>query len=73
MEDAIVDCYKAMETEPYIGSVFHSWIDERLKYGEITKQTYDRYTTDYKRFIEGAKPRSESAYEYLTIGSMTIP
>ena len=55
VEDAIVDCYKAMETEPYIGSVFHSWIDERLKYGEITKQTYDRYTNDYKRFIEGSR------------------
>ena len=65
VEDVIVDYYKAMETEPYIGDVFRAWAGERLKYNEITKQTYDRYLTDYKRFIEGSE-LEQRRFRYVT-------
>lgn len=32
---------------------FGCWIKEKLDYGEIQRQTYDRYTADYKRYIHG--------------------
>jgi integrase len=31
--------------------VFYEWIERKLKYGEIQKQTYDRYVIDFERFI----------------------
>ena len=55
IEDAIVSYHKSMETDPYIGDVFNAWKEEILNYGQIKKQTYDRYSTDYIRFIEGSK------------------
>ena len=65
VEDAIVDYYKAMETEPYIKTVFQSWADEKLEYHEITKQTYDRYGNDYRRFIMGSR-LEEVRFRYIT-------
>lgn len=51
VENAVVDYYKAYDFQPTFCRVFHMWIDEKLSYGEIQKQTYDRYFTTYKRFL----------------------
>ena len=53
LHDSIVDFYKAQEKDPYIRDVFEAWADMKLQYGEIKKQTYDRYHTDFDRFFEG--------------------
>lgn len=42
-------------------TVFEEWVSSKLNYGEILKETYDRYKTDYERFIAKS-----------TIGSMAI-
>ena len=34
-----------------ISDVFEEWINQKLKYGDIKKQTYDRYKTDFHRFF----------------------
>jgi integrase len=55
LDDKIIEYYKAVENEPYIDAVFNEWNNERLACGEIEKQTYDRYGTDFTRFFKGTK------------------
>lgn len=65
IEDAIVDYYKNVEEEPYIKDVFYEWINRKLEYGEILKQTYDRYETDFIKYF----PKSELygiKFRYIT-------
>lgn len=31
--------------------MFFEWVNNKLKYNEIQKQTYDRYVSDFKRFV----------------------
>ena len=63
IEDEIVKFYKAMEDEPTISQVYSSWISKKLEYGEITRQTKDKYETNFKRFFEN---------EYLPIANRKI-
>lgn len=63
--DLIVEYYKSKENEKYFKDVFDEWSLKKLNYGEIQKQTYDRYHTDYTRFFEGSKI-SEVKFEYIT-------
>ena len=51
IEDAIVQYYKNAENEPRLKDLFPMWIERKLKYGEIEKQTADRYETDFIRFF----------------------
>jgi len=51
IEDMICSYYRQMKNEPTIDQIFNLWIDEKLRFGEIQKQTYDRYKTDYDRFF----------------------
>lgn len=50
LEDAIVSYYKSSNQEPTVESVFNMWLDDKLKYNEIAKQSYDKYKTNFKRF-----------------------
>lgn len=50
--DMLVSHYKSLDEAIYIEDVFTEWIDGRLRYGEIKKQSYDRYKTDYGRFFK---------------------
>lgn len=52
MDDFLVSHYKKAEQEPYIKDVFYEWVNSKLAYGEISKQTYDRYETDFFRFFK---------------------
>lgn len=51
LEDKIVEYYKAKEEDPYIDQVFREWNTQRLHYGEISVQSYNRYDNDFKRFF----------------------
>lgn len=51
LNDAIIDFYKTEENDPTIKDVFVMWSDDKLRYGEIQKQTYDRYCCDYNKFF----------------------
>jgi len=57
IEDAIVEHYKKADNEPTMRLVFEKWIESKLKYGEITKQTADRYGIDFQRFFGGIQHR----------------
>lgn len=51
IQDLIIKYYKDKELDPYINQVFNEWNTQRLKLGEISEQTYNRYTNDFKRFL----------------------
>ncbi len=51
IEDAIIEYYKSVENEPRLKDLFRIWIDKKLRYCEIEKQTADRYETDFIRFF----------------------
>ena len=53
LQDKIIEHYKQKENEPDIKSVFYEWIDRKLHYGEIQKQTYDRYLIEYNKYFMG--------------------
>lgn len=54
VERAVVQYYKSQIEEPLFRDMFNEWVDSKIRYGEIQKQTYDRYKTDYRRYIEAA-------------------
>ena len=51
LHDELIKYYKITEEEPTVRKVFYEWIERKLKYGEIQKQTYDRYVIDFEKFI----------------------
>lgn len=51
VEKLICRYYRDKEDDPYIDEVFHDWNNQRLQYGEISKQSHSRYLNDYKRFF----------------------
>lgn len=65
LEDELVHIYKQIDEEPYIGEVYHGWLDRKIKYGEIQKQTSERYETDFIRFIKNSS-LSSVRMRYIT-------
>lgn len=65
VDDAIVEFYKEQENEPYIEQVFYQWVNDKISYGEISKQSYDRYETDFKRFFGGSR-LAQVKFRYIT-------
>lgn len=51
LEDEIVKHYRNTENEPTIEDVFKEWLEQKLKYGEIQRQTVERYEVDFNRFF----------------------
>ena len=51
LEEAIIDIFK--EPKARFDECFEGWIQEKSEYGEIQRQTYDRYRNDYIRFFKG--------------------
>lgn len=49
LEKAVIESYKK---GPSVEEVFYEWAGKKLEYGEIYKQTYDRYVNDYKRYLK---------------------
>lgn len=52
LEDAIVQYYKGNSEQHYFVDCLMAWGKQKLEYGEIMKQTYDRYISDYQRYIK---------------------
>lgn len=57
VEDAIVDFYKTRKDEPTIESVFTEWVEQKMEYGEIQRQTQERYQVDFDRFFKEIKDK----------------
>lgn len=57
IEDSIVEFYKEIEKNPTVESVFEEWSTAKLNYGEIKKQSYDKYCTTFERYFHKIKDR----------------
>lgn len=55
LEDDIVNLYKSLSDEPTLRKVFYMWMEDKLQYGEMQKQTFDRYERDFTRFFNDSK------------------
>lgn len=53
LENIIIDYYKE-QREILLCDIFQEWSSQKLEYGEIQKQTYDRYKTDFYRFFDNS-------------------
>ncbi len=53
LENIVADYYKNMK-KIILEDIFQKWVSQKLEYGEIQKQTFDRYTTDFHRFFDGS-------------------
>lgn len=51
IEKEIIKYWKSIEKEPTVKQIFYDWLNEKLSYEEIAKNTYDRYETDFIRFF----------------------
>lgn len=52
LKDAVTEYYIKAEIYPTVHKVFYEWIENKLQYNDVQKQTYDRYISEYKRLIE---------------------
>lgn len=53
LEKLIIQFWKEQSDKHYFNDVLMQWLDYKLEYGELYKQSYDRYVLDYKRFFVG--------------------
>lgn len=53
IESIIIEYYRNQK-EILLQDLFQEWSMQKLGYGEIQKQTFDRYTTDFHRFFDGS-------------------
>ena len=71
LEDLIVKYYISHQQEIYLKDVFTEWSESKLKYGEIQKQSYDRYCTDFQRFFSSAHPICRKKFKNITYPDLT--
>lgn len=57
LEDDIVGFYKEYEEPQSIEKTYREWIDKKLKFGEISKQTADRYDADFNKYFFDCKDK----------------
>ena len=58
LDDLLVDFYKEYEEPQTLEKTFWDWINKKIKFGEITKQTCDRYETDFYKYFAGYEDRN---------------
>ena len=65
IEQEIIKHERALEDNPDVQEVFKRFIDQKLRYKDISESTYYRYTKDYNRFFKG-KPIERVKFKCLT-------
>ena len=51
IENLIVDFYKNYSEPQTIEKTYNEWINRKVKFGEISNQTVDRYNVDFNKFF----------------------
>lgn len=65
LDNALIDFYKENQKEIYLSSVFYEWMDKKLSFGEIQRQTYERYEIDFFRFFKDSNIYDKK-FRYIT-------
>lgn len=55
IDNLLVDYYKNFEEPQTIEKTYREWINRKVKFGEISKQTVDRYEVDFKKYFHDCK------------------
>lgn len=63
LEDFLVGFYKEYQEPQTIKKTYYEWIHRKIKFGEITKQTYDRYEVDFCKYFKGYEDKN---MQYVT-------
>lgn len=58
LDDFLVGFYKEYEEPQTLEKTYYEWADRKLKFCEITKQTYDRYEIDFQKYFNDCKDRN---------------
>ena len=66
LENYLVEFYKTQDEEVFLKDVFKMWSDEKLRYGEIQKGSYDRYISDFKRFFPASSSICRKKFKYIS-------
>lgn len=66
LEKYLVRYYKEQEETILIFYVFETWINEKLEYNEIKKQSYDKYRSDFNRFFTKDKQICTKKFKNIT-------
>lgn len=57
IENIIVDYYTQLEENPTVEAVYREWVDDKLRYEEIGRATYDRYDADFEKYFGNIRNR----------------
>lgn len=67
LEDLLVAFYRKQEEKIYLSTVYHEWIEKKLKERDIKQETYDRYNDNFERFFVNYKhPIINKQLKYIT-------
>lgn len=72
LEEYLVAFYTELEEEIYVSDVFAQWSSEKLEYGEIQKQSYDRYVTDFHRFFKKSLPICQKKFKNISEDDLEV-
>lgn len=62
----IVEFWKEETENPTVKDIFYQWLDDKLAYHEISKATYDRYETDFRRYFMNYEKFGEQKIKNIT-------
>lgn len=51
LEDFVVNYYKEHEEPQTLEKTFYEWLNKKMQFDEISKQTYDRYEVDFLKYF----------------------
>ena len=64
LENELIKIYKEKQHDPNMEELFYMWTSKKMEYGEMQRQTFDRYERDFKRFFGNGM--SERKVNYLS-------
>ena len=62
LEACIIDFYRRKDEEPTIEHIFKQWVTSKLEYGEIERQTHDKYIATFYRCMDDVKDSQLSVF-----------
>ena len=57
VEDDVIGYWKSELKNPTVKDVFSDWIDRKVRMGEVSFPTYERYKIDFERFFKDIEER----------------
>lgn len=58
IEDCIIEHYREEEKPHTIKATFDEWLERKIKFGEIEKQTADRYIIDFNKYFSECEDKN---------------